>query len=115
MSKWEAMGHQKEILIGILHLLMWSRVVLFFVSSFIAFPRTLFCLLALPLCSSSAVIVNTAIMDCVRLNYSLCRALGELWRNAVTDKNASSSAPLQWWRAPARVDQREPFPQGPPS
>lgn len=60
---------------------------------------TLFYLLASPLCSSSTVIVNTAIMDCVRLNYSLCRALGELWQNAVADKNASSSAPHQWWRA----------------
>lgn len=40
---------------------------------------------------------------------------GELWRNAVADKNVSSSAPLQWWRAPVRVDQRELFPQGPPS
>lgn len=72
-------------------------------------------LLPLPPCFSSTVIVNTAIMDCVRLNYSLCRALGELWRNAAADKNASSSAPLQWWRALVRVDQREPFPQGPPA
>lgn len=61
------------------------------------------------------VIVNTAIMDCERLNYSLHRALGELWQNVVADKNASSSAPLQWWRVPMRVDQREPFPWGPPS
>lgn len=52
--------------------------------------------ITLPLCSSYTVIVNTAIMDCVRLNYCLCRALGELWRNAVADKNASSSAPLLW-------------------